>query len=138
MINGNRFRQFYRLEFQPPIPAKVLIRRIGNRTSTSEYQARIHNLSGRGCRLDLKVDLPIRDGVIVDVHFHFRGRDYALPAEIRWKLDDRKLDRIHYGVEFTEIREYIQSALIKGLHETQIERRLQQPRPQRPDEDSAP
>lgn len=116
-------RQFYRMNLDPPLPAQVFIRRIGSRASTSAYQGWIHNLSGSGCRFEIAADLPVRQRVLVEIHFHFQGRDYRLPAEIRWKLDNLRFSGFHYGAEFVQIRDFVQANLVRGLHELQIAQR---------------
>ncbi len=129
---GQAVRPNRRTLFRLPMydhPCTMRLVAVGDRCVTMRAgEVSMIDLSGGGCQIATKLDLPADHRIVCEFLFQFRGAEFRLLGEILHKQSNRGL--FTYGVKFIEVVQPQRDLLMRALNLEAVERRRRSPQPQ--------
>lgn len=113
-MDQNR-REFYRLTLHIPLSSRFKI--IGfNQTEVNSNSSYIYivDISAGGLRMHSKLDLPVREGLLLEFRFQLFNRELCVLGTIIRKKNIQD-DIYEYGIEFT-LNDSVRENLLGQLH----------------------
>ncbi|MGM8365854.1 PilZ domain-containing protein [Virgibacillus sp. W0181] len=95
--------ELFRYTFEEPISARFQIGEIdGRKTTTSEGEATIINISQEGLKLNTKLNIPEteRRAILLLISFKLNEEEFHVQGRIVWKKEHYdKVDYVDYGID---------------------------------------